>query len=132
MVEKPITRWQKIKKHPVLSIGITLIVLIVLGVTIIQVASNGTGFDAYSTITTSKITSGTANPVVTNTVANQPGKTLWDLLQLLIIPAVLAVGGYLFSLTVSRNEQKASDRHNQIERELAYDGMLGARRVLLR
>src|SRR2546429_6278993 len=34
------------------------------------------------------------------------GKTLWDWLQLLIIPAVLAVGGYAFTYTTSRNEQK--------------------------
>jgi ABC-type dipeptide/oligopeptide/nickel transport system permease component len=36
------------------------------------------------------------------------GKTLWDWLQILIIPAVLAVGGYLFNLTVSRNERQAA------------------------
>src|SRR5437660_11215121 len=34
------------------------------------------------------------------------GKTLWDWLQLLIIPAVLAVGGYAFTYTTRRNEQK--------------------------
>jgi len=33
-------------------------------------------------------------------------KTLWNWLQLLIIPAVLAVGGYLFSLATSRTEHK--------------------------
>jgi uncharacterized membrane protein len=48
-------------------------------------------------------------------------KTLWDWLQLLIIPAVLAVGGYLFTFTISRNERKAADRHNQTEREIAQD-----------
>lgn len=48
-------------------------------------------------------------------------KTLWDWLQLLIIPAVLAVGGYLFAFTISRNERKAADRHNQTEREIAQD-----------
>lgn len=113
--------WQQIMKHPILSNGITAVVMIVLITSIILVVSNGTGFEAYSTTTTSKITSKTANPIVTSTVVNQPGKTLWDLLQLLIIPAVLAVGGYLFSLTVSRNEQKASDRHNQTERDIALD-----------
>lgn len=48
-------------------------------------------------------------------------KTLWDWLQLLVIPAVLAVGGYLFSFTMNKNEQKAADRRNQTEREVAQD-----------
>src|SRR2546421_2215066 len=55
---------------------------------------------------------------------NVPGlhaKTLWDWLQLLIIPAVLAIGGYLFSFTNSRNERKAADKHNQTERDIALD-----------
>src|SRR2546430_10593349 len=47
------------------------------------------------------------------------GKTLWDWLQLLIIPAVLAVGVYVFTYTTSRNERKAADRHNRTEREIA-------------
>ncbi len=47
------------------------------------------------------------------------GKTLWDWLQLLIIPVVLAVGGYLFNLTVSRNEQKNSQLRDQTERDIA-------------
>src|SRR5947199_5432522 len=42
------------------------------------------------------------------------GKTLWDWLQLLIIPAVLAVGGYLFNLANSRTERQiAKDRYEQ-------------------
>jgi hypothetical protein len=38
-------------------------------------------------------------------------------MQLLIIPAVLAIGGYLFNYSTSRNERNAADRHNQAERE---------------
>src|SRR5437763_13617366 len=42
------------------------------------------------------------------------GKTLWDWLQLLIIPAVLAVGGYLFNYTTSRTEREVTtDRQRQ-------------------
>ncbi len=52
----------------------------------------------------------------------QRGKTLWDWMQLLIIPFVLAVGGYLFNLAVSRNEQKITS-DNQCEAALqAYIG----------
>lgn len=49
------------------------------------------------------------------------GKTLWDWLQLLIIPAVLAVGGYVFNLTVSRNERDAVTKRDQTERDIAQD-----------
>ena len=47
------------------------------------------------------------------------GKTLWDWLQLLIIPAVLAVGGYLLNYTTSRNERQATEQRAQVEREAA-------------
>jgi uncharacterized membrane protein len=53
------------------------------------------------------------------TWAGLHGKTLYDWLQLLIIPAVLAVGGYLFNYTTSRNEQKATQLRAQTEREAA-------------
>src|SRR5713101_6023346 len=49
------------------------------------------------------------------------GKTLYDWLQLLIIPAVLAVGGYLFNYTTSRNEQKTTQLRDQTERDIASD-----------
>ena len=35
-------------------------------------------------------------------------KTLWDWLQLLIIPAVLAVAGYVINLTISRSEREVA------------------------
>jgi len=64
----------------------------------------------------------TASPQkITKTVAYQPGKTLWDWLQLLIIPAVLAVGGYLFNYTTSKNEQQSTQLRDQTERDIAAD-----------
>src|SRR5258707_258654 len=53
------------------------------------------------------------------TWAGLRGKTLWDWLQLLIIPAVLAVGGYLFNYSTSRNERRANEQRAQTEREAA-------------
>src|SRR5260370_7044216 len=102
---------QKIKQHPVaavltalLVVGIVLVVLSVLGYIFNW---NWTGLGSY---------------IPPTKAGNfQRGKTLWDWLQLLIIPAVLAVGGYLFNYTTSRNEQKASVLHNQTEREIAPD-----------
>ena len=48
------------------------------------------------------------------------GKSLWDWFQLLIIPFVLAVGGYLFNLAVSRNEQAIAFDNQREEALQAY------------
>jgi hypothetical protein len=48
-------------------------------------------------------------------------KTLWDWLQLLIIPTVLAVGGYMINLTISRGEQEATKQRVITEHEIALD-----------
>jgi uncharacterized protein YjbI with pentapeptide repeats len=40
-------------------------------------------------------------------------KTIWDWLQLLIIPIMLATGGYIFNATLSRNEQRSSQDDQQ-------------------
>lgn len=42
-------------------------------------------------------------------------------MQLLIIPVVLAIASYMFSLTINKNERKAADQRNQTEREIAQD-----------
>src|SRR6266571_709430 len=49
------------------------------------------------------------------------GKNIWDWLQLLIIPAVLAVGGYVFTYTTSRNDRAACEKRTQAERDIALD-----------
>jgi hypothetical protein len=48
-----------------------------------------------------------------------PKQTLWDWLDLLIVPAVLAVGGYLFTRSENRSTQAAAERR-------ALDGTLQA------
>jgi hypothetical protein len=64
-----------------------------------------TGFNGvYSKTTTMSTTHGIT------TATEQPlTRTLWDWLQLLIVPVVLAVGGYLLNLTINRNQQKFTD-----------------------
>jgi len=51
----------------------------------------------------------------------QPGKTLWDWMQLLIVPFVLTIGVFLFNFTLSRNQQKATELRDQTDREIASD-----------
>lgn len=43
------------------------------------------------------------------------GQTLWDWLELLIVPAILATGGYLFTRTENRNSQKVAEQRSQDE-----------------
>jgi uncharacterized protein YjbI with pentapeptide repeats len=85
--------WQKTRKL-IEVIGFITVLVVAIALTFVEVRLYGTGF---------------------------AGKTLWDWLQLLIIPVVLAASGYLFTFTISRNERKAADRHNQTEREIARD-----------
>lgn len=70
-----------------------------------------TGFNGYDKVTTAHTISGPNAGTAFKTEEYQPGKTLWDWLQLLIIPAVLAVAALLFNHSTTRTEQKiALDR----------------------
>jgi hypothetical protein len=55
----------------------------------------------------------------------QPFKTLWDWLGLLIVPAVLAVGGYLFTRSESQATREAAERRAQDETLQAYLDQIG-------
>jgi Pentapeptide repeats (8 copies) len=50
---------------------------------------------------------------------NYPRKTFWDWLDLLIVPAVLALGGYLFTRSESRRTQETANKERTLDRELA-------------
>ena len=54
-----------------------------------------------------------------------PKRTLWDWLELLIIPAVLAIGGYLFTRSENRATQAAAERRAQDEALQAYLDQMG-------
>lgn len=48
-------------------------------------------------------------------------KTLWDWLDLLIVPAVLAVGGALFTWTQRKTDREAEKRRAETQRDLAAE-----------
>ena len=50
-----------------------------------------------------------------------PGKTLWDLLELLLIPLGGAYIAFRFSKTLKKNEQKIADARKKAEQELSLD-----------
>jgi len=52
---------------------------------------------------------------------DQPAKTLWDWLQLLIIPLVLVFGGFLLNVTTSRTEQKIAAQRYENDQKIALD-----------
>jgi uncharacterized protein YjbI with pentapeptide repeats len=51
--------------------------------------------------------------------ADFPRRTLWDWLDLLIVPAVLAVGGYLFTRSENQRTQHIAERQRDVDREIA-------------
>jgi len=51
----------------------------------------------------------------------QPSKTLWDWMQLLIIPAALTIAALLFNSTTSRNEQEIATERSRAEHDIALD-----------
>jgi len=105
--------WQQIKQHPVATVLIALlsvvIVLIILSILGYIFNWGWTGLGPY------------ISPPHPKDSDFQRGKTLWDWLQLLIIPAVLAVAGYVINLTISRSEQEATKQRAQSEQEIADD-----------
>jgi hypothetical protein len=53
-------------------------------------------------------------------IASAVDKSLWDWLDLLIVPVVLAMGGYLFNSSQNRATQAAAERRAQDEALQAY------------
>jgi len=92
--------WLKIKQHQFIATAI-IVVLVAVVIFIFAAYTFGwdwTGFNSgYGQVTTHAPAKDTVSP---------PAKTLWDWLQLLIIPVVLAVTALLFNGAISRNEQR--------------------------
>ena len=109
--------WQQIKKHRV-AIGVVAIVLVV-AITLIIVGYwfDWTGFNGYNKITVVHTISGTNAGTVMRTEEYQPGKSLWDWLQLfgiLAIPAVVGLGTVWFT---SRQTQASEANRAQQAKE---------------
>src|SRR5438132_7524159 len=52
---------------------------------------------------------------------NKSGKTLWDWLQLLIIPSVLTFGVWWLTRLQHQRDQQFTDQRAQTERDIALD-----------
>ncbi len=84
--------WQNIKKHPIITTGIIVVLSALIAFTF---AVHTFGWD-WTGITgeQDKVTITSNNGTTTTTTEKPRWKTLWDVLDLLIIPLVLAAGGY--------------------------------------
>jgi uncharacterized protein YjbI with pentapeptide repeats len=96
--------WQKVKQHPWITVavvvGIVFIVVLILGY---WLNWDWTGLGPYTP------------PTQTSNV--QRGKTLWDWLQLLFIPIMLAFGGFWLNQLQKSREEKATEERTKIEQE---------------
>jgi hypothetical protein len=113
--------WQKIKQHRV-AIGVTAIVLVVVIALIIAgYWFDWTGFNGYNKVTIAHTISGTNAGTVTKTEEYQPGKGLWDwlnLLGVLAIPAVVGLGAAWYTAQqgeVSERENKDNQREAALQ-----------------
>src|SRR5258708_25361959 len=92
----PRSWWKKIKQCRV-AIKVTIAIVVVAVALIIVYRFDWAGFNGYTQVSTIHTISGPTAGTVTRTELYQPGKTLWDWMQLLFIPVVLAVAGFWFN-----------------------------------
>jgi hypothetical protein len=98
---------QKVRKSlgvPVtaaLALGLIVIVTVIIGGYILN--WDWTGLNSYT------------SPPHPKDSDFQRGKTLWEWMQLLIIPVVLAIGGLLFNKIQKDREQEAADQRAKTE-----------------
>ena len=97
-------KWQSIKQHPVATVLISLSALLVVLVILGYIFNWGwTGLGPY---------------VPPTKGSNfQRGKTLWDWMQLLFIPVVLAVAGFWFN----HRERDIEQQRVEADREISFD-----------
>jgi hypothetical protein len=90
--------WQQIKQYRVIILSVATILIVAIGLIIVGYRFEWTGFNGN----------------------NKSGKTLWDWLQLLIIPLALAVIAILFNRSERKNEQKIASDNQQETALQAY------------
>jgi hypothetical protein len=112
--------WQYIRKHRVAAI-ITALVL-VMGLIFAGYWLDWTGFNGYNQVTTAHTIRGPSAGTVVRTEVYQPGKSLWDWLQLLgvlAIPVAVGFGTVWFTHTQQQRDQLLADQRATSEREAA-------------
>jgi uncharacterized protein YjbI with pentapeptide repeats len=105
------SRQQNIKQHLFIIVGIvvTIFVLIVFTLAVSKFSWDWTGFTSV------------IGPTLHPNEQYRPAKTLWDVLQLLIVPIILAIGGFLLNQIQKERDEKAAKEREKLERENRED-----------
>jgi uncharacterized protein YjbI with pentapeptide repeats len=110
MTTKHLSWWQKIKQHPLATVLIALLAVVIVLVVVLVILGYIFNWD-WTGLNATNITSTPQN--ITKTIIYQPEKTLWDWLQLLIIPLALAIIAFLFNRSERKNEQRVASNNQQ-------------------
>ena len=112
MVEVIRSWWQFIKIHRINFQFVSIFLATVIILILIGYLFDWTGFNTSSITVQTNATKGTTLP--TNITVTLPNKTLYDWLQLLIIPFVIAASGYIINFSLNRTERYiALDRQHE-------------------
>lgn len=107
--------WQPIRHRLLISlIGVGIsVVLAALVYEVIRFGWGWTGFaGGASQVTVKGATEDTVYVV---------SKTLWDWMQLLLVPVMLAIGGFWLNQLQKGREERATEQRDKVEREIAED-----------
>jgi hypothetical protein len=105
--------WSKIKQHQGDLVLGAIILAVVIALILGGYRISWTGFNGYDKVTKEFDQSG----VLVKTTTESQGKTLWDWLQLLFVPAAISLIGILFARMQQKTEIEARE-DNQREAEL--------------
>jgi uncharacterized protein YjbI with pentapeptide repeats len=107
--------WQKIHHRPFIVLGCigVFVVLIALTYGVIRFGWGWTGF-----------TGGYSQETVKGTTEDKvylSSKTLWDWMHLLLVPIMLAIGGFWLNQLQKRREERTAAQRNETDHEIAAD-----------
>jgi hypothetical protein len=125
--------WQKIKQHRVAIAVVAIVLVVVIALIIVGYRFDWTwtGFNGYIKPTITNTISGTNAGTVTKTEEFQPGKTLWDWLQLLGVLAIPVVVGFGAVWFTTRQGKVADAENKDNQRETALQAYIDKMSELL-
>ena len=102
------TWWQRNKRFLMIIGVVILVLLIAFGLAVYFFGWEWTGFISAT------------GPTLQPNEQYRPTKTLWDVLQLLIIPIMLAISGFWLNQIQKNRELRNTIQQAELEREIAY------------
>lgn len=101
-----------LQKNKQLLIIATVIILVLLLIFALAVHWFGWDWTGFTSVT---------GPTLQSNEQYQPAKTLWDVLQLLIVPIILAIGGFWLNQIQKVRDQKAEEAQKRREVKAAEE-----------